>query len=199
MFCCCDDARTPRFPRAGGRPGLTLLEVMIAIAIIAILAATVAPNFIGALDRKRVDASAEALVEIMEAMTTMRLDNQDWPGSISHMAEPITTSMTNVCGNGYPTGKVNNWEGPYLDRPIPASGLPIGVGIAEDVFVREVVSGNDAYLKIQITDVSEEDAIALNHVLDADSSATGGAFRWNTPADAEGMVTAFYLRPIRGC
>ena len=193
-----DDARM-RVSAAHSRAGLTLLEVMVALAVIAILAAAVAPNFLGVFDRKRVDASAESLVEIMAAMTTMRLDNQDWPGSISHMAEPITTSMTNICGNTYPNGKVNNWEGPYLDRPIPASGLPIGVGIAENVFVREIVSGNDAYLKIQITDITEEDAVALNHVLDADSSETGGAFRWDTPPDAEGMVTAYYLRPIRGC
>jgi type II secretory pathway pseudopilin PulG len=175
-----------------------MIEIVVALAVIAVLTAAVAPSLIGVLDRKRVESAAETLEVLIAAMTTMRGDNQDWPGRLTHLAWPITVADRNICGSTYASGRVNNWAGPYLDRNIPAGGLPIGIGIARDSLVREVISGNDSYLKIRIDQVMEEDALALDRLKDGDGSA-GGSVRWDTPPDANGQVTVFFLRPIRGC
>lgn len=178
-------------------PGFTLIEVIVAVAVVLLLAAAVVPNLAGVLDRGRVDAAAESLQALTDAMTEMRADNQDWPGRLSHLAWPITTSDKNICGNTYANGKVGNWAGPYIDRTVPATGVPIGIGVARDSLVRQLVSGNDGYLIVEVTGVAEEDAIALNAKVDADNDAGGGTVRWTAPSST--LVTLQYLRPIRGC
>ena len=195
-------ARGARAPaRASARPGFTLVEIVVAIAIIIILAAALAPGVLGVLDDERVEKAAETLEELVEAMTQMRFDDNDWPGRLSHVAWPITISDVNICGANYTSGKVSQWAGPYVDRVIsPGVGLPIGIGRINDVLVREVVSGNDGYLKMQIDSVQIEDAEALNKLVDADAGGTIGTIRYTTSlVTSEGLLTVFYLRPIRGC
>src|SRR5688500_16713225 len=110
------------------RSGLTLIEIVVVIVVLLILAAAIAPSMLGSLDRERVSTAAETLQDINDAMSEMRKDNQDWPGRLSHLSKAITTSDNNVCGNTYTSGKVSNWGGPYVDRLIPTTGLPVGIG-----------------------------------------------------------------------
>jgi type II secretory pathway pseudopilin PulG len=173
------------------------MEVVVAVAIILILTAALTPSLIGVLDRKRVESSAESIDALVDAMTQMRADNQDWPSKLSHLTTPIVTGDLNICGNAYSSGKISQWAGPYLARTVPTTGIPMGIGTAVNDLVREVISGNDAYLKIQINDVTTEDALAIDKIYDNDGSAAG-TIRWGSTS-ATGQVTMFVLRPIRGC
>jgi prepilin-type N-terminal cleavage/methylation domain-containing protein len=189
-----------RLPKRGtvrGRRGVTLIEIVVAVAIITILAAALAPSVIGALDRNRVEDASESIDALVSAMSDMRLDNQDWPGKLSHLAAPISIADKNICGNAYSSGKVSQWAGPYVSRTVPTTGIPIGIGTARDSLVREVISGQDAYLKMQIDDVTAEDASSLDDIYDKDGSSAG-TIRWGS-ASATGQVTLYVLRPIRGC
>jgi prepilin-type N-terminal cleavage/methylation domain-containing protein len=189
-------ARRPSTRRAR-RSGLTLIEVVVAVALLTILAAALAPSLIGVLDRERVKSAGETIDALVSAMSDMRSDNQDWPAKISHLTVPITVSDKNICGNNYSSGKVSQWGGPYISRTVPSGGIPIGIGTARDSLVREVISGNDAYLKIQVDSVASEDAEALDAVYDNDGSSAG-TVRWGS-ASGSGLVTLYVLRPIRGC
>lgn len=173
------------------------MEVLVAIVIILILTAALAPTLLGVLDRKRVESARESLDALVTAMTEMRADNQDWPGKLSHLATPITTADRNICGSTYSAGKVGNWGGPYVARVVQSTGFPIAIGTARDSLVRELISGNDAYLKIQVDSVAQEDATELDKLYDNDGSA-GGTVRWSA-SSGSGLVTLFFLRPIRGC
>lgn len=179
------------------RRGLTLVEIIVAVAIILVLTAALAPTLIGALDRKRIERARDSLDALVAGMSEMRADNQDWPGKLSHMTTPITTADRNICGAAYSAGKVSNWAGPYLSRVIPSAGFPIGVGTARDSLVRELISGNDSYLKIQVDSVEQSHASELDGWYDNDGAAAG-TIRWGA-ASAAGQVTLFFLRPIRGC
>jgi prepilin-type N-terminal cleavage/methylation domain-containing protein len=181
--------------------GLTLIEIVVVVAILLILAAAVAPSLIGSLDRTRAVSAVDQLQDIIDAMSEMRKDQQDWPGRVSHMATPITTSDKNVCGANYTAGRVNNWAGPYLDRSVPSSGLPIAIGVMKDTTYRSDISGTDALLTLEIINVSQEDALAVNTAVDNDGAVAGrtiGTVRWST-SSSEGLVTMYYYRPIRGC
>ena len=184
-------------PSARRRPGVTLIEVIVAVVIVLVLTAALTPSLIGVLDRKRVETAKENFDALVTAMSDMRADNQDWPGRLSHMTTAITTSDRNICGATYSAGKVSNWAGPYLSRVIPTSGFPIGIGTARDSLVRELISGNDSYLKIQVDSVTQENAADLDRLYDSDGSAAG-TVRWGA-VSATGQVTLFFLRPIRGC
>ncbi len=183
------------------RPGLTLIEIVVVIAVLLILAVAVTPSMITNLNRDRVSTAVETFQDLTEAMSEMRKDNQDWPGKLSHLARPITTSDRNVCGVTYASGKVSNWGGPYLDRSVPSTGLPLSIGVAKDTLYRSALSGQDGLLTMEVPSVSQEDALAVNASVDNDGDVAGrttGTVQWST-TDAEGLVTLFYYRPIRGC
>ena len=189
-----------RHPVAHARPGLTMIEIIVAVAILAILTAAIAPTLLGVVDHKRIEASAESIEALTDAMSTMRDDNQDWPGRLSHLSTPITTSDLNICGVPYASGKVAQWAGPYIDRVVASTGVPLAIGTVSDLLVREIVSGNDGYLKVEVTGVTPDDALALDEYTDGDGSSTEGAVRWDEGAiSPDGLVTVYYLRPIRGC
>lgn len=179
------------------RSGLTLIEVVVAVLIILVLTAALTPSLIGVLDRERVDDAKETLDALSAAMTKMRNDNQDWPSRLSHLTTPITATDRNICGANYSSGKVSNWAGPYLSRVVPTTGFPIGIGTVRDSLVREMISGADSYVKVQVDSVKAEDASELDRLYDDDGSAAG-TVRWG-PTSATGQVTLFFLRPIRGC
>jgi type II secretory pathway pseudopilin PulG len=185
------------------RPGLSLVEIAVAVVVVLLLAGAALPGLVAPRDRARVDRAVLELYRITDAMSTMRGDNQDWPGRVSHLARPIVVGERNVCGDWsnqgtYGPGKVNNWAGPYIDRMVPAAGLDIGIGVVQDSVVREPLQGNNAYLVLEIHRVSEEDAIELSRRVDGNVSATEGTVQWS-PADAAGLVRVEYRRPIRGC
>ena len=179
------------------RSGLTLFEVVVAVLIGLVLTAALTPSLIGVLDRKRVDESKETLDALVSGMTEMRNDNQDWPGKLSHLTTPITTADKNICGANYAAGKVSNWAGPYLSRVVPTTGFPIGIGSVRDSLVRQLISGNDSYVEIQVDSVKAEDAAELDRLYDNDGAAAG-TVRWGATS-ATGQVTLLFLRPIRGC
>ena len=181
------------------RRGMSMIELIVAMALLLAITAVIVPSVAGTRDRDRVLAAAAELEDIMFAMGNMRSDNQDWPSRISHVSYPITTADVNICGSTYPNGKVNNWDGPYLARVVPTTGLNIGIGVVQDALVRQVISGQDAIMFIEIIDVTEEDAIELNRLLDADNSATAGAVRWTITDAASGLARVQLGRPIKGC
>lgn len=188
-----------------GRAGISLIEVAVAVVVVVLLAAAVSPGVVRTLDRERVETATYELQKLADGLHTMRSDNQDWPGRISHLVIPITETQRNVCGDFYNNGRVNNWDGPYFDRVVPATGLPIGIGVARDSMSRVPPSATGrggsqiADVILVIEQVSEEDAVELNRLLDGDDSSTAGAVRWSVVDATTGMTEVQYVRPIKGC
>ena len=103
-----------RHPAPSIRPaeqGLTLIEMIVVLALIALIAAIVVPNVIGRLGQGRVTVAQTDLKSIAGALKFYRLDNGSYPSTQQGLAALVTK----------PTGEpaANNWnpEG-YLE------GLP---------------------------------------------------------------------------
>ncbi|MFC3852999.1 type II secretion system major pseudopilin GspG [Salinispirillum marinum] len=97
--------------------GFTLIELMVVLVIIAVLTGLVAQNFIGRDHEARVGAARADFTSIENALTTYRLDNQNYPST----EQGIDALMSQPGGSPVP----RNWRGPYLRRaPIDPWGNP---------------------------------------------------------------------------
>ncbi|MBI4409020.1 MAG: prepilin-type N-terminal cleavage/methylation domain-containing protein, partial [Gemmatimonadetes bacterium] len=83
------------------RRGFSLIEVIVAIAIMIIIAAVITPNFIGALDKARVDRAEDDLDTFNTAIANFHTVIGKYPASMTHLAVKITQTDNNSCGTAY--------------------------------------------------------------------------------------------------
>ncbi len=193
---------TDSWRRVGpGRGGFTLIEIIVALAVMLILAATITPSVLGILDKERVEKGAAVLANLAGAVAKFKSDVTKNPSRLSELAELITTQKDNSCGARFSTGEAGNWNGPYINRVISAGGLAMEFGTAQDLMVRvpatAAAAGSAGILQIVVTGVSEQDATALNDQVDGDNSSTLGTVRWSAPSN--GYVELYYTMAISGC
>ena len=97
--------------RAASRGGFTLIEVMVVVAVIAMLAALVGPNVFRNVGTAR-DAAARSQIELMgAALDSYRLDSGRYPTS----GQGLQSLRTAPTVHPLP----NNWRGPYLRKEVP--------------------------------------------------------------------------------
>lgn len=138
------------FPNRPGDAGVTLIEMMVVLVIIAIVAAIVVPNVIGRPDEARVAVAQTDIRAIASALELYRLDNQTYPstaqGLIALVEKPISTPEPRnwVAGGYLASVPLDPWGADYLYRSpgetggfdlvsLGADGQPGGTGTAADI------------------------------------------------------------------
>ena len=133
-----------------GEAGVTLIEMMVVLVIIALVAAMVVPNVIGRPDEARVTVARTDIRTIAGALELYRLDNRTYPttsqGLEALAREPASAPQpVNWAAGGYlPDVPADPWGQPYLyrspgaDAPfdlvsLGADGAPGGEGAAADI------------------------------------------------------------------
>jgi general secretion pathway protein G len=87
--------------------GVTLIEMMVVVTIIALFAALVLPRMIGQADRGRKTAARAQINAYLTALGSYKLDTGVYP----------TTEQGLEALRAKPEG-ANNWQGPYTDKEI---------------------------------------------------------------------------------
>ena len=93
--------------RSRRQAGVTLIEMMVVVVIIALFAALVLPRMLGYADRAKVTAARAQINAYMTAVGSYHLDTGVYP----------TTEQGLLALRVKPEG-VNNWQGPYTDKDI---------------------------------------------------------------------------------
>lgn len=126
--------------------GLTLIEMIVVLAIIALIAALIVPNVIGRPDQARVTVAKTDLRTISAALKMYRLDNGDYPTTEQGLAALAAKSGT---GNASYLEQVptDPWGRAYTYRAPGQSGSgfdivtlgkdakPGGTGVDADISV----------------------------------------------------------------
>jgi general secretion pathway protein G len=90
------------------RSGITLIEMMVVVTIIALFSALVLPRMFKRADAARVTAARAQINGFMTALGTYKLDTSLWP----------TNEQGLAALRSRPQG-VANWNGPYLPQDVP--------------------------------------------------------------------------------
>lgn len=208
------------------RSGLTLTEIVVTIAILAILSTVVTRSFVSSSrtggDARRVDQAAVTLARLADASSrnsiyrvsagkessfALRMISTGSynPSRLSFLVtRPLGTDKT-YCGTAYPT---TTWKYPFYNRIIPTTGLLIAEGFyADDLTVRFDSTGNisasmaslttSGFMAIVMRGVVLADAQALRTVVEGlTSGPTTGSIRFDPTIDP---TIVYYYWNIHGC
>ena len=92
-----------------GKEGYSLLEILIVLAIIALIVALVGPRLIGQLDKSKVTAAHVQIKSLKAALGTLHLDIGRYPSQQEGLALLVKA----------PTESTAGWSGPYLSGDLP--------------------------------------------------------------------------------
>jgi general secretion pathway protein G len=91
-----------------GDAGVTLIEMLVVVTIIALFAALVAPSMFKKTDEARVVAAKVQINNFEQALTQYKLSTGTFPTTEQGL-EALRTKPANV----------NQWDGPYLKKDLP--------------------------------------------------------------------------------
>ena len=135
-----------------GDAGVTLIEMMVVLVIIAAVAAMIVPNVMGRPDEARVTVAQNDMRAISSALEIYRLDNQTYPSTSQGLAALVSPSSVPPVPRSWPEqGYLNSlpvdpWGNAYT-YVSPADGVPYdlvslgsdgaqgGTGTASDISV----------------------------------------------------------------
>ena len=94
--------------RNRGRAGITLIEMLVVVTIIALFAALVAPRMFKQSDRAKVTAARAQINSFMTALGSYKLDTGVFP-----------STEEGLQALRMPPANISQWQGPYLPQEIP--------------------------------------------------------------------------------
>jgi prepilin-type N-terminal cleavage/methylation domain-containing protein len=119
-------------PLRGGRlrrPGFSLVEILVAVLIIALVAAVVIPTIYGRLTAARADAIVGEMQSLQNGIMLFYRDVGRYPRRLDYL-NALPTPATNVldaCGTQISTQNQAKYRGPYINREIvmlnPGAGI----------------------------------------------------------------------------
>ena len=182
-----------------GRAGFTFVELIVGLAIMVLIASMVTPALIGVLDKERRDTAMAAFLDIAEAIGEFTADVGEYPGQLTHLTTQIG-AQPDLCGVNYNGGEQGAWDGPYLTRFVPATGLPVAIGRLRNQLSRFPNTPDPTHIVLTVDSVVVEDALAVNKQIDDDNDdGTNNAVRWTVLSAPNGLVTLTFWGPISGC
>jgi prepilin-type N-terminal cleavage/methylation domain-containing protein len=174
--------------------GFSLGEILVAIAIMAVIAAIVIPSVGSQLrsgDESRVQ---QDLNNIRSSAEQFLADVRRYPLTVSQLIRRPTTAAgdTSLTGGVYTTSQVNRWRGPYLAKD---SVTTLATGFDETInnlFTSQTLGGQK-YLTLMIPTFDSTAARNIDMRIDDGNKATG-SIQW-----ADSLVTTlkFFAIPIQ--
>jgi general secretion pathway protein G len=175
------------------RPGMTLVEVLLAIAILAIIAAVVLPTTAAQLRDGHATALANQLANLRDAVGNYRQNVGAYPLFLTQLTTQPVAGDDDSCGTNLSNAELNAWRGPYLNQNV-VGNLPVGNAIVVSQLTRAAV-GTAVLLQIRAARVENDIASDLEEQFDGNANFATGTIRWT----AAGDDTLIFQIPIRGC
>jgi prepilin-type N-terminal cleavage/methylation domain-containing protein len=176
---------------------MTLLEVLIALAMIAIVAAVVYPTVAGQLRTGQTAALGNQLVNLRDAIASFQENVGAYPRLLTELTSAPVAGDDDSCAADLSGAERNAWRGPYINQAI-VGAMPVGDASVQVTMVRvpaTTAATQAGVLQIQATGVASDVATDLESRFDGNADLTAGNIVWTS---ASGGTLTFQI-PIRGC
>lgn len=195
------------------RAAFTMAEIIVALAIMAVLGGVIIPRIAGYVDSQRISSTADTLTDLANAIKTFKTKVGFYPGQLTQLADSVQSTApadTTDCRPGvgtlqlFTSTQVTNWRnapGPFYPKAISTTGLQLPIGLASNPVIRSSNNTTAGTLAITINFVNIDDARDLNTLIDGptDVDVSGanatGAVRYGAPP-ANKQVTVTYVVPV---
>jgi prepilin-type N-terminal cleavage/methylation domain-containing protein len=174
------------------RRAMTIVEVLVALAILAIIAAVVLPTTAGQLRDGHATALANQLANLREAVANYRQNVGAYPASLTQLTT-LPVGGVDACGTPLSAAEVNAWRGPYINQNI-VGNMPVGNAIIVASLTRTTI-GTAVLLRIRAARVENDIASDVEEQFDGNANFGTGTILWT----AAGDDTLTFQIPIRGC
>lgn len=190
--------------------GFTFTEIVVALAIIAILTAVILPG----VSLQLRSAQSASIIQDMRAVNTAIQQYRENVGRYPKNLNQLTSSTVpqfDLCNNALPATLSALWRGPYLAQDV-ANGFVSGDATFQGALTRSPSSTAPSFTNLDGTmeiDITRVDSLSANTIDVAFDGYTGSTFRfdlgtvhWVPNAGGSGMGrtgTILYILPVRGC
>jgi prepilin-type N-terminal cleavage/methylation domain-containing protein len=182
------------------RRGFSLVEIIVALVILAALAAALYPTVAGMLT----GGQSAALAKQISSFTTAITNYQDNVGAYPPRLFLLNTQPVNgdddSCGQNLSNNERQRWRGPYLTSMI-SGDVAVGTAIAKDTLIRVPPNNNALEAGIlQLRFLSVDSVVASDIEREFDGSTLNystGNVLWTSTSPPEGTLT--FQLGIRGC
>lgn len=181
--------------RNRARIGFTLAEVLVTIAIIAIIAAAVVPAVTSQIAKGDETTVTSAVNTMRTSITTFVSDVRAFPSRLSQLTTvPVAANDTALDGTAYSAAQVARWKGPYSTTSTFAADDSLSIGL--NAFLGDSLkdSLNFVVANIHIDAGSAAANVALAQKIEAlfdpTADSTAGMIRWKN-VNAQKRIKVF--------
>src|SRR4051812_3005109 len=93
------------------KKGFTLAEILVALALVALLAAVLLPTVAGQILKGDAGRVLQDLNSVRAGIETFLADVHRYPGRYSDLSKPILAAGTDINGSTYGAGLAGKWAG----------------------------------------------------------------------------------------
>jgi prepilin-type N-terminal cleavage/methylation domain-containing protein len=193
-------------PKSRPRPrGFTLPEVLVTVALIAVLAGAVVPTVVGQLQKGDSNRLGSDLLAIRGGVEQFAADVRKYPANIGQITGVISTSLTPFqSATAYTGADVIHWKGPYLTKDSIAARITaygdsiVGVFNVDTLApsgVNSTATGQ-RYMVVVVPGLDSSMAVALDNMFD-DGNILTGSIRWRKHVGSERDTLKFLMMPVQ--
>ena len=177
------------------RRAFTLPEVLVTVAIVAVLAAVVVPAVTSQLDKADGPSLESTIGSLRTGVTAFVTDVRKYPRQLSDLNNAIGANDSSIFVNTtYGATGAAAWRGPYTSFSVAVNdSLPLGMSLK--AFDSLVVDNN--LVRMNLTGVNTHaDVSAIDTLIDGATGNAAGNLQWTNTSGVVSLLR-FYLTPAR--
>lgn len=170
--------------------GFTLPEVLVTVAIVAVLAAIVVPTVTSQLGKGDAPALTSSIGSLRTGVTAFVSDVRKFPRRLSHLSNSISAGDSAL---GLQTfgSRANQWKGPYTSFNV-TSGDSVALGMNLKAFDSLTAVTNQ--IQMDLTGVTTHSEMSrIDTLIDNASGPTAGSLRWTNSSGVASALKYFLM------